>query len=152
MTTPPPFEPKLQVHMKIAKPVAEVFEAVVDPGKLSAYFTTGGASARLESGTVVQWEFSDHPGGFPVRIEEVVAPSRIVLHWESAEGGYDTRVEMTFEALGERNTKVSIAESGWRATQAGLKATVDNAGGWMHMLCCMKAWLEHGITLREGAF
>jgi len=33
-----------QVHAKIRKPVADVFAAVVDPKKLSRYFTTGGAS------------------------------------------------------------------------------------------------------------
>jgi uncharacterized protein YndB with AHSA1/START domain len=39
-------ELKFQVYAKIAKPVAEVFDAVYDPRKLSAYFTTGGPVPR----------------------------------------------------------------------------------------------------------
>jgi hypothetical protein len=31
-----------------------------------------------------------------------------------------------------------------------IKASYGNAGGWMHMMCCMKGYLEHGINLRAG--
>ena len=34
-------EMKSKVHGRIAKPVSEVFEAVVDPETLSKFFTTG---------------------------------------------------------------------------------------------------------------
>jgi uncharacterized protein YndB with AHSA1/START domain len=43
-------EPKFTIGGRIAKPVSEVFEAVVDPQKLSQFFTTGGAKGRLETG------------------------------------------------------------------------------------------------------
>jgi uncharacterized protein YndB with AHSA1/START domain len=39
-------EPKYQVQLKIRKPAAEVFEAVVDPEKLNHYFVHS-ASAPL---------------------------------------------------------------------------------------------------------
>ena len=38
------------VSGRIARPVAEVYEAVADPEQLSRYFTTGGARGRLEPG------------------------------------------------------------------------------------------------------
>lgn len=60
-------ELKFTVGARIARPVAEVFEAVVDPGQLSHYFTTGGARGRLETGATVTWDFADFPGAFPVR-------------------------------------------------------------------------------------
>ena len=44
---------KFRVAARISKPVHQVFEAVADPAQLSAYFTTGGASARLETGATV---------------------------------------------------------------------------------------------------
>ena len=45
-----------KVSGRIAKPAAEVFDAVVNPTKLSGYFTTlGGASAPLVAGTTVTW-------------------------------------------------------------------------------------------------
>src|SRR3954453_22819844 len=47
------------VAARIAKPVAEVFEAIVNPAQLSRYFTTGGAKGRLETGATVSWDFHD---------------------------------------------------------------------------------------------
>jgi uncharacterized protein YndB with AHSA1/START domain len=151
-------ELKFRVAARIARPVAEVFEAVADPGQLSRYFTTGGAKGRLETGATVTWDFHDFPGAFPVKVVEAVPGQRIVLRWAadeatSAEGGpYDTTVTMTFEALEDGRTLVVITEEGWRETAAGLKASYGNCGGWMQMLCALKAWLEHGINLREGMF
>lgn len=151
-------ELKFRVAARIARPVAEVFEAVADPGQLSRYFTTGGAKGRLETGATVTWDFHDFPGAFPVKVVEVVPGQRIVLRWAAdeasqAEGGsYDTTVTMTFEALDDGRTLVAITEEGWRETAAGLKASYGNCQGWMQMLCALKAWLEHGINLREGMF
>lgn len=69
------------VSGRIGKPVAEVFDAVVNPKKLSGYFTTiGGASAPLVAGSGVVWW-----GKVPVEVDEVVKDSRIVLRWDATE-------------------------------------------------------------------
>ncbi len=147
---------RFRVSARIARPVAEVFEAVANPAELSQYFTTGGADGRLETGATVSWDFADFPGRFPVKVVEVVPNARIVLHWAAddaeAPAPYDTTVTMSFEALEDGRTLVTIAEEGWPETQAGLRAAFGNSGGWMQMLCSLKAWLEHGINLREGMF
>ena len=39
-------EPKFQVQLKIRKPAAEVFDAVVRPEKLSGYFVQKSPAAR----------------------------------------------------------------------------------------------------------
>ena len=39
---------------------------------------------------------------------------------------------------------------GWANTPEGLKDSHGNAGGWMHMLACLKGYLEYGINLRAG--
>ena len=57
-----------RVTARIAKSVAEVFEAVANPDQLSQYFTTGGAKGRLETGATVYWDFADFPGAFPFRV------------------------------------------------------------------------------------
>jgi uncharacterized protein YndB with AHSA1/START domain len=156
-------ELRFKVSGRIARPVHEVFEAVVDPEQLSRYFTTGGAKGRLETGATVQWDFADFPGAFPVEVAEVVPDRRIVLRWEANEeppaggaggGGasYLTTVTMEFEPLDDGRTLVSIAEEGWRATEAGQRASYGNCEGWTGALCCMKAWLEHGINLRDGFY
>ncbi len=145
---------KFTVRTKIQKPVADVFDAVYNPEKLSGYFTNGGASATLDEGTTVEWAFADNPGDeklkFPVQVFETVRNERIVLGWEGAKG-LDTRVEMQFEADGQ-DTIVSISETGWRETQADLDSSYLNCFGWGQMLCCLKGYTEYGINLRKGAF
>ncbi len=152
---------KFEVSGRIARPVDEVFEAVVNPETLSAYFTTGGAKGRLETGATVTWDFHDFPGAFPVKVVEVEKNRRIILRWDAGDtdgepggeaGTYQTLVTMRFEALEDGRTLVSISEEGWRQTAGGLKSTIGNAGGWMQMLCCLKAYVEHGINLRDGMF
>jgi uncharacterized protein YndB with AHSA1/START domain len=143
-------ELKFQVQAKIQKPVAEVFDAVYNPKKLSGYFTTGGASGPLKEGTTVTWEFADYPGAFPVYVKKAIENELIVFEWEAAERGYNTRVEMKFESLGPDSTLVKISESGWRESKKGLESSYDNCGGWMQMACCLKAFLEYGINLRKG--
>lgn len=158
-------ELKFRVAARIARPVEEVFEAVADPDKLSCYFTTGGAQGRLETGATVTWDFADFPGAFPVKVAEVVANERIVLEWEASEGeapnveggemteaGYSTTVTMSFNQLDDGRTLVEIAEEGWRTTPGALQASYGNCQGWSQMLCALKAWLEHGINLRDGLY
>ena len=153
---------KFRVAARISRPVHEVFEAVADPEQLSSYFTTGGASARLEQGSTVTWDFHDYPGAFPVEVVEVVPDERIVLRWDAAEGeqieevkpaGYRTTVTMDFTPLDEgRRTLVEIREEGWRETEGGLQASYGNCMGWSQMLCALKVWLEHEINLREHMY
>jgi uncharacterized protein YndB with AHSA1/START domain len=143
---------RFEVYGKIARPVARVFDAVTNPAELSSYFTTGGASAPLRERATVQWNFADFPGAFPVKVTKLVANERIELSWEAAEGGYDTQVVMTFEALDANTTLVRISETGWRETPKGQESSYGNCFGWTQMLCCLKVWVEHRINLRQGFF
>jgi uncharacterized protein YndB with AHSA1/START domain len=141
--------PAFTVSLKIRKPVAEVFDAVADDKKLAGYFV-GDASGPLVAGQTVKWKFPELPDYYPVDVVEVSRPNSIVLAWGAADGDYKTRIEMAFKALDGGDTMVSISESGWRETAAGFKAAFGNSGGWMHMMCGLKASLEYGINLREG--
>jgi len=147
-------ELKYKVSGRIARPLSEVFEAVVNPDTLSRYFTTGGAQGRMETGAVVQWSFHDFPGSFPVHVVEVIKNERIVFDWDADEldAPCKIRVTMRFEALEDGRTLVSISDEGWSQTPDGLRGSYDNCSGWMQMLCALKAWLEHGVNLREGMF
>ena len=153
---------RFKVSGRIARPVDEVFEAVVDPDRLSRYFTTGGAKGRLETGATVEWDFADFPGAFPVRVVEVEKNRRIVLRWGAADGtppdddsdpiGAYTTVTMEFEALEDGRTLVTIAEEGWQPTDGGRQASYGNCEGWTGMLLALKMWLEHGLHIREGMY
>lgn len=141
-----------QVYGRISRPVSEVFDAVHDPKKLSAYFTTNGASAPLDAGTTVMWDFADFPGAFPVHVGTVERDRVIELRWQAGDGEYDTLVRMEFEAVTAGTTAVRISESGWRETPEGLKSSYGNCMGWTQMICALKVWLEHGINLRAFMF
>ena len=147
-------ELKFRVQAKISKPRDEVFDAVANPEKLSKYFTTGGASGALRAGTRVVWRFADYPGDIAVVVKKAVPNELIVFEWkaEDPSSDYMTTVELAFESVAPRTTLVRITESGWRETQQGLTSSYSNCQGWMNMLCCLKAWLEHNVNLREGFF
>ena len=160
-------ELRFTVQTKIQKPVHEVFDGVMNPAKLSQYFTTGGASGPLEAGKTVLWSFGEFPDvQAPVRVKEVVPDRLIVFEWDAGEGTVDEggkpkiavyddivcRVEMKFEPLDDGSTMVSISESGWPETQKGLDLSYGNCQGWSQMSCHLKAFLEYGINLRKGAY
>ena len=114
----------------MGKPVAEVFDAVVNPKKLSGYFVTtgGGASAPLVEGTTVIWW-----GDSPVEVDEVVQDKRIVFRWDAGTGkarkSYKTKVEMAFEPLDDGGTMVTIAEGAWHANENGLQKQLSQLRG-----------------------
>jgi uncharacterized protein YndB with AHSA1/START domain len=146
---------RFKVHIKIQKPVSEVFDAVYNPKKLSSYFTTGGASGPLDEGKTVTWDFADFPGAFPVYVRQVIPNQLIVFEWQAAgseKDPYNTKVEMRFEPLENNSTMVSITESGWKEDEKGLESSYGNCFGWSHMSCCLKAFVEYGINLRKGSF
>jgi uncharacterized protein YndB with AHSA1/START domain len=142
-------EPRYQVQLKVLKPAAEVFDAVVRPDRLNRYFVQA-ASGPLVEGATVKWRFAEVPGEHDVRVRRVVKDQRLVLEWNAAGGDHTIEVEMTFQPLDAATTMVQISERGWRETPEDIRSSYGNAGGWMHMMCCLKAYLEYGINLRAG--
>ena len=144
------------VSGRVARPCAEVYEAVADPAQLSRYFTTGGARGRLAAGEEVSWDFADFPGAFPVTVVEDDPPHRIVIEWESQAAAGErgtTRVVFEFEPLeNDSRTLVTITETSWQPNAEGARAAFGNCEGWTGMLAALKAWLEHGVNLREGFY
>lgn len=144
------------VSGRIARPIAEVYEAVADPAQLSHYFTTGGARGRLQPGEEVTWDFADFPGRFPVTVIEADAPRRIVVRWGARSAASDDDTTVTtfeFESIDDgARTLVTITEGSWLASGDGAKAAFGNCEGWTGMLAALKVWVEHGINLREGFY
>lgn len=144
-------QPIVKVQLSVLKPVAEVFDAIIDPHKLSAYFTET-ASDKMLAGKEVIWKFPEFPDQIPVTILEVISNQLIKLEW-TQEGGYKTQVEIHLKAIeNDHATALTIIESGWSSDETAIKNSYQNCGGWMHMLCSLKAYLEYGINLRKGSF
>jgi hypothetical protein len=49
-------------------------------------------------------------------------------------------------------TFISITEKGKPNNENGITWLKRNTEGWANFLTCLKAWMEYGIHLREGAF
>jgi len=159
---------KFQVQVKIQKPLHEVYDAVYNPKKLSAYFTSGGSDGPLDEGRIVLWTFADmaeQSDTVPVRVEKTIPNKLIRFRWAASEGiyapkegktphpsGYDTTVDIAFEALGDNETLIKIIEGEWRPTEDGLQGSYQNCQGWTNMSCCLKAYLEYDVNLRKGFF
>tara|TARA_B100001939_G_scaffold308688_2_gene289464 strand:+ start:15761 stop:16318 length:558 start_codon:yes stop_codon:yes gene_type:complete len=69
---------------------------------------------------------------------------------DNVAGDYQTRVDIRLQPLDGDATLLSISESGWRDNDAARAGSYSNCSGWMHMACCLKAYLEYGINLRAG--
>lgn len=138
--------------IQIRKPVAEVFEAIVEPEKMSNYFIAKG-SGRMEAGKKVMWSFPEAPfsEAFPIRVDRIEKDRHVSFYWEGIPGAQHL-VQITLEAAGPEATVVSVSEKGGRQDEAGLKWLKGNTEGWANFLACMKAYLEYGINLRKGAF
>lgn len=135
--------------LKINKSAQEVFDAIVLPEKMSQYFI-GSGSAPLTPHTTVTWRWDDADVQAQIHTKEIEGPNTINFHW-AAHGGEETLVEISLEALTDNQTLVEVFENGWECTPEGANMLNQQTGGWMNMLCCLKAYLEHGINLRNGA-
>lgn len=139
-------ELEAKVHERVAKPLGEVFDAIVDPARMSRYFISG-ASGPMKAGTTVEWEFADVGARVPVDVIEV-GEEKIV--YESSATGRRTRVTLSLEAVDPDTTLVSIREAGWPMDKDGVQRALGQTAGWTYFLCCLKAYLQHGINLRQG--
>jgi uncharacterized protein YndB with AHSA1/START domain len=137
--------PVAKAEMLIRRPVAEVFEAFVDPAVTSKFWFSRG-SARLEPGKQVQWHWDMYGFVVPVDVKIVEPNKRIVVEWPG-EGG-STTIEWTFTARKDGTTFVSITNSGFRGSaDEVVERALDAAGGFTFVLAGLKAQLEHNVRL-----
>ena len=145
-------ENKLEIKtaLKIQKSAHEVFEAIVDPQKMSNYFIAT-STGRMEAGKTLTWKFPEFDLQFPVYIDKVELDKLISYRWNDYEDGAETRVEIALEQK-KGETLVTITEKERELNEKGIQWLKGNTGGWANFLACLKAYLEYGINLRKGAF
>jgi len=121
----------------------------VDPAQLAQYFVSR-ASAPLKGGTEVEWEFADVAPGLKLKVSvyEVEKDQLIIFDW----GPSQTRARVTIRlrAEGAGATIVSINESRFPMDREGVGRALGQNAGWTYFLCCLKAWVTHGVNLRKG--
>jgi len=141
---------EIKAALQIAKPVHEVFDAIVDPAKMSNYFISE-STGRMEEGKNLVWHFPEFTVDVPVRVGSIKKDSYISYVWDG-EDGRDHLVEINLSPYGDDSTVVTVTEKGGQNDEAGIKWLKGNTEGWANFLNCLKAWLEYGIHLRKGAF
>jgi uncharacterized protein YndB with AHSA1/START domain len=137
--------PVVRTGMLIRKPVAEVFEAFIDPEITTKFWFTK-SSGRLEQGKQVQWDWEMYGISVPVDVKVIEPNKRIVIEWP----GYGTpnTVEWTFAEQEDGTTFVRITNSGLTGNGDELvKQATDSTQGFSLMLAALKALLEHNVVL-----
>ena len=137
--------PITKTGMLIRKPVADVFEAFVNPDVTKKFWFTK-SSGRLEAGKQVQWDWEMYDISVPVSAKVIDSNRRIVIEWP----GYSspTIVEWIFASQKDGTTFVSITETGFTGDGDELVKQVTNSTqGFSLVLAGVKALLEHDIRL-----
>ncbi|HYU31847.1 MAG TPA: SRPBCC family protein [Thermoanaerobaculia bacterium] len=137
--------PVAKTGMLIRRPVAEVFEAFVDPEITTKFWFTK-SSGRLEAGKEVQWEWEMYGMSIPVTVKVVEPNERIVIEWPGY--GSPTTVEWTFTPLEDGTTFVRIRNDGFTGDgDALVRQAIDSGQGFTWVLAGLKALLEHNVRL-----
>jgi uncharacterized protein YndB with AHSA1/START domain len=141
---------EIKVALQMLKPADEVFEAIVDPAKMSNYFISE-STGRMEEGKTLVWRFPEFDTDAPVRVGKIEKNKLVSFYWEIDKE--ELLVEMTLApAGGGAATVVTITEKSKANDDAGIQWLKGNTEGWANFLACLKAYLEYGINLRKGGF
>lgn len=123
-----------RASMLIRRPVAEVFDAFVNPGTITKFWlesTTG----PLAKGAQVGWVFMVPGATETVTVTAFEPRQRIAFDWSDG-----NRVTMTFEARGGADAHLVVEVAGLDDEAAALNATE----GFAIVLCDLKTLLESG--------
>lgn len=132
--------------LQIQKPIERVFEAIVDPADMTHYFVSE-STGRLDSGKDLVWRFPEFDVDIPVSQTRTEHPRLIQFVWDP-----ETVVTMDLTARADGITVVEVREDGKEITESNVEWALRNSAGWGNFLACLKAYVEHGIELRKGAF
>ena len=135
--------PIVNAQMLIHRPVAEVFNAFIDPQITTKFWYTK-SSGRLEQGKQVRWEWEMFGVWTEVTVKAIEENQRILIEWDDP----PCPVEWQFEPRGDQATLVKISNSGFHGSDDEVMTqAIDSKGGFTMMLAGLKAWLEHGVVL-----
>ncbi|MDP1745066.1 MAG: SRPBCC domain-containing protein [Bacteroidota bacterium] len=138
---------EVKVKDTVLKPVAEVFNAVIDPEKLSGFFVSR-ASGPIKAGETTIWYFDDFGVESSVIVKAVKENELITFEW--AASGVTARVDIVFKAIDPNSTSVTITEKSFPFDKTGVSKALGQTQGWTDFLCSLKAYLYCGINLRNG--
>jgi uncharacterized protein YndB with AHSA1/START domain len=137
--------PEASTGMLIRKPVADVFEAFINPDIITKFWFTK-SSGPLESGKQVQWDWEMYEISIEVTAKAIERDKRILIEWPGYSG--PTNVEWKFAPQENGTTFVTITEAGFTGdADELLKQVADSTQGFTLVLAGLKALLEHDVRL-----
>ncbi|MBI5178060.1 MAG: SRPBCC family protein [Nitrospinae bacterium] len=137
-------DPIIKVGMLIRKPVAEVFEAFINPDITTKFWFTK-SSGKLEVGRQITWAWEMYNATALVNVKEIEINKRILVEWGDL--GAMTKLEWTFTPYENDSTFVNIVNSGFQGDGDSIVAqALDSLGGFTIVLDGAKVWLEHNIN------
>ncbi|NOU96984.1 hypothetical protein GC093_27715 [Paenibacillus sp. LMG 31456] len=125
-------------------PANEVFEAIVDPEKMSNYWFSSG-TGRVEQGKMITWRYDEYNAEVVINVLEVEENKKIIFSW----GGYgqETIVTILLKELDNRSTIIEVNESGLKEDDPEIvNKMIGQKEGWVYVLTCLKAYLEKGVN------
>ncbi len=139
------FVPFAKAEMLIRKPIAEVFEAFVDPAITTKFWFTK-SSGRLETGKQIRWDWEMYDVSAQVSVKAIEENKRILIEW--AADGTPSTVEWLFTHRADNTTFVSVRNTGFSGDRDEIvKQAIESTEGFTLVLSGLKALLEHNIVL-----
>ena len=133
--------PVARATMLIRRPVAEVFNAFVDPTVTTRFWFTRSSGPLIAGGTVT-WFWDQHGVSGDVHCVVLEPHKRLVIEWP-------TPVEWLFTAQEGDTTYVSVTATGFEGTDDEMVAqALDSTEGFNLVVAACKAFLEYGIDLK----
>jgi uncharacterized protein YndB with AHSA1/START domain len=126
-----------KAEMLIRRPVAEVFNAFVEPSTLTRFWLDG-ASGPLAKDARVQWRFMVPGAVETTTVTAFDQPRRIAFDWSDG-----VHVQLDFEDLGDASTRAAVEVSGFTGDRV-IDAVVGATEGFAIVLCDLKTLLETG--------
>lgn len=135
--------PVARAQLLIRRPVAQVFEALIDPA-ITSRFWFSKSSGRLDTGKRIRWDWEMYDHHTEVDVKAIELNKRILIEWNGPEN--PSAVEWTFEDKGNNTTFVVVKNWGFSGEANKIVAeAVDSTGGFTFLIAALKVFLEHGI-------
>ena len=135
-----------RAEMLIRRPVAEVFEAFIDPA-ITTQFWFSKSSGRLQVGKYIQWDWEIYNVSKQVYVGAIEKNKRISIEWGATTSAL-TSVEWIFTPYPIDTTFLTITNSGFVGTDEEImRKALASTAIFMLVLAGLKALLEHNIRL-----
>ncbi len=138
---------EVKVIDTVLKPIEDVFDAIINPDKLTGFFISK-SSGALVKGETLTWFFEDVNVKIDVTVIDIIKYNTISFVWEAIGEKAEVTILLNEEATDK--TKVTITEKSFLFTESGVQKALGQTQGWTDFLCSLKAYLYCGINLRNG--